>query len=97
MLIPTTNPDKKIYINSIVLVVIVLAIIIIAPIKSSFNKIQANKRISCKDFSTQKEAQKAYDSDPIKYKSLDSGQDDDNSDGDSHGLGEVACESLKLK
>lgn len=57
------------YFNPVAAVIIIL---LLATIMFSANQIvRANKHINCRAFSTQTDAQKTYDLDPIKYKSLD--------------------------
>lgn len=62
MLIPTTNPNKKYYINSGILLLFVVTVLGITgyAVQSSVKAEEKEKQV-CKNFNTQEEAQRIYD------------------------------------
>lgn len=63
--------------------VIILSVLLLALVFTGRTYAKKKGRINCSSFSTHQEAQSAFESDRIKYKSLDSNRDG------------VACETLQ--
>lgn len=90
MLISTKNPNKKLYVNSGILVIIVLGLLITIGYQLQMT-VKANREMeACKYFKTQPEAQAKYD----KYINSEYSKTVKELDTDNDG---IPCEHLPIK